>query len=141
MSHWISNLTDYFLEGYDFHSLEIQKKSRYIFFTALMMIIVMVISIPLHIAENGGIFKYTGDLIGIIGGFIALYFIRNKKVDISAYALIVSTLLLIIIHNIVNDYLSSETFDYLRIYVTLSQLFLIYLLLGLFAFKREHIGS
>ncbi|MEZ4887896.1 MAG: ATP-binding protein [Chitinophagales bacterium] len=101
----------------------------------------MAISIPLHIYEASGIYKYIGDLVGIIGGFIALYFIRHKRVDISAYALVFSTLILIVIHNIVNDYLSPEKFHYLRLYVTLSQLFLIYLLLGLFAFKREHIGS
>lgn len=141
MSHWISNFTNYFLEGYESHSLEVQKKSRYIFFTALMMIVVMAISIPLHLAEGSGIFKYAGDLLGILGGFLALYFVHNKRVDVSAYVLIVSTLTLIIVHNIINDYLSPETFHYLRLYVTLSQLFLIYLLLGLFAFKREHIGS
>ncbi len=141
MSHWTSKLTDYFLEGYESFSLEAQKKSRYIFFTAVMMIIVMAISIPLHIFERSGIYKYAGDVIGIIGGISALYFIRHKRVDISAYSLIVSILILIFLHNIVNDWLSNEQFHYLRLYVTLAQLFLIYLLLGLFAFKRQHIGT
>lgn len=141
MSYWISNLTDYFLEGYESYSLEVQKKSRYILLTSIMMIVVMAISIPLHIYEGSGIFKYSGDVVGIIGGIIAMYFIRNKRVDISAYVLIVATLSLIVIHNIINDYLSPQKFHYLRLYVTLSQLFLIYLLLGLFAFKRKHIGS
>lgn len=129
------------MEGYESYSLEVQKKSRYILFTAIMMIIVMAISIPLHIFEASGAFKYLGDIIGIIGGCVAIYFVRNKRVDISAYVLVVSTLLLIVIHNIVNDLLAPEKFHYLRLYVTLSQLFLIYLLLGLFAFKRNHIGT
>ncbi len=141
MSYWISNITDYFLEDYESHSLEVQKKSRYIFFTAIMMIVVMVVSIPLHVFEGGGMFKYVGDVIGAIGGALALYFIRQKRVDISAYILISSTVALIVIHNIINDFLSPNQFHYLRLYVTLSQLFLIYLLLGLFAFKRKHIGS
>jgi len=141
MSHWTSNITDYFLEDYESHSLEIQKKSRYIFFTAIMMIIVMVISIPLHIFEGSGVFKYAGDIIGAIGGILALYFIRQKRISMAAYLLIISTVTLIVIHNIVNDFLSPDQFHYLRLYVTLSQLFLIYLLLGLFAFERKHIGS
>ncbi|MFK7904199.1 MAG: ATP-binding protein, partial [Chitinophagales bacterium] len=141
MSHWTSNITDYFLEEYESHSLEVQKKSRYIFFTAIMMVVVMVVSIPLHIFEGGGVFKYAGDITGAIGGILALYFIRKKQISISAYLLIISTVALIVIHNIVNDFLSPNQFHYLRLYVTLSQLFLIYLLLGLFAFKRKHIGS
>lgn len=132
-------ITDFFLEGFRDAPLDVRRKTQYILNTDLVISFIFIISIPLHIAEGSGIYKIIGDVFGIVSCFASIWFLRKTKLTIAAYLPVAGAMGIIMIHNVLNDYLVIEQFHYLRLYVTIAQLFILYLILGLLADSKRHI--
>ncbi len=123
---------------YQNSSLDIQIKANYTFWTCLIIIAIFLISIGTHIYEGTPMFKIVGDIIGIALCGISIFYILNRRVQLTSYLLFIGFVIIIFIHNLLNDFFFPEQATTLRLYVTGAQIGGIHLMLGLSTFKQKY---
>ncbi len=131
-------ISSYLRDCYKDAPIDIQVKANYTFWTCFIIIIIFVISICAHIFEGAPVYKIIGDIVGIVLCIVSMILVLIGRVNLTSYLLFAGFLIILFIHNILNDYLVPEQATTLRLYVTGSQIGGIHLMLGLSTFKRKY---
>lgn len=131
--------SQYFLKSFENSSLEIKKKSQYIFYFNIIAIFFVLLILFAHYSERATIYQYFGDCQALIAVGISLYFLRKGKANAASYTVVTSSLAMVLFIYIISDYLVGEPIHYLRLYETLAALLTLLFITSLFAFSQKQI--
>lgn len=130
----------YFLSAYDSDSFFIRKKTENTLYCSIIYAIMLLIGLCLHTfsLENGTVFQ-LGDVVASVFNILALIALKHHKLKASANLLYASICFMLIIHNIIGDYIAAEPLTHYRVLQTTVTFFLLYFIISLTATKIHQV--
>ena len=114
----IKKIYSWFLNGYEIFPLEIQKKAMYLLTVVLLILIVDIVGFSIHFLERRNLLLFTGDAIVFVTALIMLVLVKKKKYSAGIYLLLAAIPVVVIFHNLLNDFLSPDPVDTYRVFET-----------------------
>jgi diguanylate cyclase (GGDEF)-like protein/PAS domain S-box-containing protein len=127
-------INNFFLKVYENDSFLIKEKSKTILFCELLVLIFMPIFFCIHTFSliNALIFQ-IGEVISFIFTILALFFLKRHSIRLSVNVLYLSCTSLLIIHNVIGDWLLSQPLTHFRVLETVVSFCLVYFIISLTA--------
>jgi hypothetical protein len=109
-----------FLQSYVHENLHIQKKAQYLLYVNVLFICLFSIALGIHyLFEQPKVLFIIGDLIGIGTMCMSLHILRRGSLKFAVNIQLSGIFTIIILHNLVNDYLSVEAINQYRVVETI----------------------